>query len=154
MNPYGILRGGLLLLITVHDLLLLLDSNKVQITEGEVGRGAEIEETLDYVYRQLGQLRIIADLPKSHVPTEPVLNSALDVKSAVMMYVAVNLSHQCNRFGIAGILSTAFPNNHQEKLASLYFSVTKRSSRLGLDLRSRFSHSILLSQLLGIISAS
>jgi hypothetical protein len=73
-----------------------------QITDDEVGRVADIDKTLDYVYRQLGQLRIIKNLPKSEVPSEALVNSALDVKSAVVMYIAVHLSHQCNRLGIGG----------------------------------------------------
>ena len=73
-----------------------------QITDSEVGRGADIDKTLDYVYRQLGQLRVIESLPKSKVPSEALVNSALDVKSAVMMYIAVHLSHQYIRLGIGG----------------------------------------------------
>jgi hypothetical protein len=63
---------------------------------------AEINRTLDHVYRQLGQLQVIADLPEAGVPSNAVTNSALDVKSAVMIYVAMQLSHECNRLGIGG----------------------------------------------------
>ena len=82
----------------------------------------------NYVYRQLGQLGIIPGLPMSQVPTEPVINSALDVKSAVMTYVAVNLSHQYNRVGVAGRSLTDFILI-TIRLAPLYFWVTKRSNR-------------------------
>lgn len=30
-------------------------------------------------------------------------NRSLDVKSAVIIYIAVHLSHECTRFGIGGI---------------------------------------------------
>jgi len=95
-----------------------------QITDGEVGRGEEIQSTLDYVHRQLGQLHVIASLPNSDVPSEALVNSALDVKSAVMTYVAVHLSHQCNRLGIGGNFQRNTSIWSQGKLPQLCFEET------------------------------
>ena len=67
-------------------------------------RKLEIEETLDYIYRQLGRLNVIYELPKAGISSNPLKNRSLDVKSAVMMYIAVHLSHECNRLGVGGTL--------------------------------------------------
>jgi hypothetical protein len=66
---------------------------------------AEVERTLDYIYRQLGQLGIIRDLPDCGVSETALQNRALDVKSTVMIYIAVHLSHECNALGTIGIFA-------------------------------------------------
>jgi hypothetical protein len=62
----------------------------------------DIEKTLDYIYRQLGQLRIINDLPNCGVPAQELRNRALDVKSGVMLYIAVHLAYELNHTSIGG----------------------------------------------------
>lgn len=57
---------------------------------------------LDYIHYQIGQLYVINDLPNSKVPSEAVINRALDVKTAVINHVAAHISHQTGRFGISG----------------------------------------------------
>jgi hypothetical protein len=73
-----------------------------EIADDEFALKAEIEKALDYIYYQLGQLYVIHDLPVSSVPSEALINRALNVKSAVLTYIATHLSHDCNRLGIGG----------------------------------------------------
>jgi len=58
---------------------------------------------LDYMYRHLGQLAVVDDLPDIMVPSIPLSNRALDVKSAALIYLAVHIRHQGNRLGITGM---------------------------------------------------
>jgi phosphoribosylamine-glycine ligase len=75
----------------------------------------EIEETLDYIYRQLGRLRVLNNLPKIETSSEALENRSRDVKSAAMVYIAVNLSHQCNKLGIGGkVVATVFLGDQTE----------------------------------------
>ena len=98
LNPYGVLAAGLLTLITVS-LPSITPCLNVQIADKEISLKAEIEESLDYIHRQLGRLRVLDNLPRS---SEPLENRSRDVKSAAMVDVTVNLAHQYNRLGIPG----------------------------------------------------
>ena len=82
-----------------------------KIADREIHLKTEIEDTLDYIYRQLGRLHVLNGLPQSEIPSEALENRSRDVKSAAMVYIAVNLSHQCNRLGIGG----EKPSNHHAK---------------------------------------
>jgi hypothetical protein len=66
----------------------------------------EIETRLDYISRQLEQLRIVERLPHSDVSAQALINSAMDVQSAVMNYIAIQIRHQSGSFGIVGIPKT------------------------------------------------
>lgn len=74
-----------------------------KIADGELGRGAEIEGQLDYISRQLGQLDLTKELPKAGVPPEHLMNCAMEVRSAVMIYLAVLIRHESKRGGVMGI---------------------------------------------------
>ena len=73
-----------------------------KIAEKEIDSKTEVSDTLDYIYRQLGRLRMLNQLPKNEISSDALENRRRDVKSAVMRYIAVNLSHQCNRLGLGG----------------------------------------------------
>ena len=73
-----------------------------KIAEKEINSKTEVGNTLDYIYRQLGRLRVLNQLPKSEISSDALENRSRDVKSAVMRYIAINLSHQCNRLGLGG----------------------------------------------------
>lgn len=83
------------MLAQVHSFVCLL----IQIVDGEL----ETETQLDYISRQLEQLRIVERLPQSDVSAQALINSAMDVQSAVMNYIAVQIRHQSTAFGIVGI---------------------------------------------------
>jgi hypothetical protein len=76
-----------------------------QIADREIARREEIEKTLDYIHRQLGQLEVTAHFPDALTPTTAVINRALDVKSAVLVYISVHIRHESNTLGIVGICS-------------------------------------------------
>ena len=75
----------------------------LKIADRELAMKAEVEKTLDYIYRQLGQLRVVNDLPDTGVTSEPLMNRALDVRSAVMTYIAIHIRHDYNPLGIGGM---------------------------------------------------
>ena len=57
---------------------------------------------LDYIDRQLQQLRIVQDLPENSVSPDVLVNRAMDVRSASMNYVAVHIHHESQTYGTAG----------------------------------------------------
>ena len=67
-----------------------------------MARKAEIMKRLDYISRRLGQLDIIRNLPDTEVLSEELINSALDVQSASMIYLTVHVRYSSSHFGIAG----------------------------------------------------
>jgi hypothetical protein len=77
-----------------------------KMAEREIKRKEEIEKTLDYIYRQLGQLTGIQSLPDSVVPPQALINRATDVKSAVLVYVAVHIRYEGIRCGIIGMYAS------------------------------------------------
>jgi hypothetical protein len=76
------------------------------MVDREVSRKNEIGLALDYINRQLGQLKVITELPDSGVPPITLINRAVDVKSAALTYIAVRIHHQSGRFGTLGISHT------------------------------------------------
>ena len=74
----------------------------MKIAEKEINSKTEVANTLDYIYRQLGRLRVLNRLPRSDMSSNTLENRSRDVKSAIMHHIAINLSHQCNRLGLGG----------------------------------------------------
>lgn len=60
---------------------------------------------LDYISRQLGQLDIVQRLPDTGVPSDQLVNRAMDVLSASLKYLAVHIDRESARLGIIGNLS-------------------------------------------------
>jgi hypothetical protein len=72
------------------------------MADREVGRKKEIESQLDFISRQLGQLQITETLPTSAISSQALINSAMDVRSAVMQYLAVQIRHESYALGLLG----------------------------------------------------
>lgn len=77
----------------------------MQIAENVVARKEEFEKTLNYMYQQLEQLEILDILPDDLEQRESVINRAMDVRSASMLYLAVNIRFQTTPLGDLGKMS-------------------------------------------------
>jgi hypothetical protein len=75
----------------------------VKIADHEIARATEIESELDYISRQLGQLEVTEELPNAGVPSHHLINSAMEVHSAVMIYLAVLIRYESKAGGIVGM---------------------------------------------------
>ena len=91
MNPYGLVCGGLLLLIT--------------IAEKEVRRKTEVDKMLKYMYQQFEELEILEELPKDLKRCEFIFTRAMDIRSAFMDYLAINIRHKATTLGVVGKIS-------------------------------------------------
>lgn len=58
-------------------------------------------KTLNYIHWQLGKLKVVDELPENDVCPKTLLNRMLDVKSAVLTYIAMHICHKGNPFGLA-----------------------------------------------------
>ena len=76
--------------------------SKIQIAESETARKSEFETTLDYMCQQLEQLAIIDSLPEDLGQLECIVNRAMDVRSAFMIYLATHISHETTPLGNLG----------------------------------------------------
>lgn len=79
----------------------------ITIADREISRRHEIEKNLEYISRQLGQLRVIKELPDIDIPSGPVVNRAIDVLSSSLNYVAVHIRYESNLLGIMGSQSVS-----------------------------------------------
>lgn len=74
-----------------------------QFADREVQRRAETEKKIDYISRQLGRLEIITQLPDADFRTDELVNRAVDVLSASLNYIAVNVRYESSRLGTFGM---------------------------------------------------
>jgi hypothetical protein len=74
----------------------------MQIAEKEVARKNELEKNLDFICQQLEQLEIVDVLPDDLQQREILVNRAMDVRSASMSYLAVNIRHDATPLGSIG----------------------------------------------------
>ena len=91
-----------------------------KIADREISRRKEIETQLDFISRQLGQLQIITALPATTVPSHTLVNSAMDVRSAVMGYLAVQIRHESIALGIVGRHSQRFRVEYLGKVVTTF----------------------------------
>ena len=89
----------------------------MKIADRELERAAEIENRLDYISRQLGQLQILETLPNVNVPSQNLVNSALEVRAAVMRYLAVMIRYESKASGVMGIIKVFGANLCSGKVA-------------------------------------
>jgi len=101
MNPYGMLCTGLLILINVLPSLLFLLNAK--IAEKEARRASEYSTTLEFMCQQLQQLDILDALPDNIEHRDLLLNRAMDVRSAFMLYLAAHIQHGASSLGRLGM---------------------------------------------------
>jgi hypothetical protein len=59
---------------------------------------------LEYMCQQFEQLEIVHGLPENLQQRESVVNRAMDVRSACMVYLAAHISHDATLFGTLGML--------------------------------------------------
>ena len=133
LNPYGLVCGGLMLLITV---LMIFSCLMGKIADRELARKEEVENILLHIYRQLGELNVVTDLPNTDIPPTALINRALDVKSAVLTYLAVHICHESSRLGIIGIFSFFSPLFMLGNMASAIFKGTEDCDSARLELES------------------
>jgi hypothetical protein len=80
------------------------------VADRELSRREAVDETLDYISRQLGQLEIIKKLPSGFRPDQ-VINRATDVLSAAFCYLDVHIRREANHLGIIGKTSVLIFSN-------------------------------------------
>jgi hypothetical protein len=123
-----------------------------QMANREIARRKEIEDMLDYMYRQLEQLAVVNNLPNVVDPSKALLNRSLDVKSAVLVYLSVHIRHE-GELGIIGMSTVSLLEAYPEgNVAKAFFKGNKEcdDSRTGLEKAvqefnsslSNFGHSI------------
>jgi len=83
----------------------LLAKLTFELADREIDRAAEIEAHLDYISRQLGQLEVTEELPGAGVPSDHLINCAMEVRSAVMIYLAVLIRYESKVGGVMGMTS-------------------------------------------------
>jgi len=94
-----------MLLITVYAPSSL---NNLKLADRELSRRDEVTKMLEYIQRQLGQLNVLKDLPRTYNFSPTLENRALDVKSGVLTYIAVHICREGNQLGILGKFSVPF----------------------------------------------
>jgi hypothetical protein len=81
----------------------------LKIADREISRRDEVEKKLEYISQQLGQVEIIKQLPDiQNVQTDALVNRAMDVVSAALLFLAVHIRHESGRFGIIGTPKHSF----------------------------------------------
>ena len=84
----------------------MFDSLIIQIADKEIGRKEELERTLEHLSHQFAHLEMMKVLPGELEQREFVVNRALDVRSAAMMYLAVSIRHDTTPLGTPGTAPT------------------------------------------------
>jgi hypothetical protein len=54
------------------------------------------------MYNQLTRLDTITTLLNIEVPSDALINRAMDVRSSLMVFLAVHIRHEAVRFGLLG----------------------------------------------------
>ena len=80
----------------------MFDSLIIQIADKEIGRKEELGRTLEHLSHQFAHLEMMKVLPDELEQREFVVNRALDVRSAAMMYLAVSIRHDATPLGTPG----------------------------------------------------
>jgi hypothetical protein len=57
---------------------------------------------------QVGQLDVVDAIPLDIKSRDSIINRAMDVRSACMMYLGVHLKHEANRLGLMGMFLRFF----------------------------------------------
>jgi hypothetical protein len=73
-----------------------------QIANREFTRREEIETNLDYISRELARVKVSSNLAKRDVDCVGLGYRAMDVRSAVLSYLAVHIRRESKIFGIIG----------------------------------------------------
>jgi len=84
-------------------MLWLASKFNEEIADREVARASEIEDELDYISRQLGHLEVTEELPNAGVPSDHLINCAMEVHSTVMVYLAILIRYESKVGGVVGM---------------------------------------------------
>ena len=78
------------------------------MAEKEAARQKDLLFTLDYISQQLDQLAVLSVLPEDVIHRESIINRALDVHTASVLFLAVSIRHESTWGGIPGIISLKY----------------------------------------------
>ena len=67
-----------------------------------MARNNDLASTLDCISQQLDQLAVLTVLPEDVTKRESMINRALDVHSASLLFLAVSIRHDSTWGGIPG----------------------------------------------------
>jgi hypothetical protein len=73
-----------------------------QIAEKELRRKEELDQTLEFIAQLLEHLSVARSLPSDIEQRDSVINRAMDVRSACMVYLAINIRHNATAGGAVG----------------------------------------------------
>jgi hypothetical protein len=79
------------------------DPSNDKIAETEIARKEAFGRTLDHICQQLEQLAILDVLPNDLEQRDVIINRALDVRSAAMLFLAIAIRYEATSFGIPGM---------------------------------------------------
>ena len=74
----------------------------MQIAEKEIARKRELNATLEHLSKQFAHLELVNVLPDDLEQRDFIVNRALDVRSASMMYLAISIRHDATPLGTPG----------------------------------------------------
>jgi hypothetical protein len=74
---------------------------------------------LDFMVQQLDRLTIVESMPED-VDSAMVVNRALDVRSACLVYLALNIRHEATPLGTVGIMNQEFDLIHLGKVVKTF----------------------------------
>jgi hypothetical protein len=83
-----------------------------KIAEQESTRKETLRRELEHMWQILGQLEVIKSLPDD-VEHTSLTNRAIDVRSAMMLYLAVEIEHSDNPLGIVGVKPPIYEDNYR-----------------------------------------
>jgi hypothetical protein len=93
----------------------------MQIADKEIGRKEELLRNLDYLSQQFAHLELVNVLPDELEQREFVVNRALDVRSASMMYLAVGIRHDATPLGTPGIAPSHMHLHEVRQVVKTFF---------------------------------
>lgn len=77
---------------------------------------------LDYICQLLEQMAVLEVLPNDLEQREFVINRALDVRSAAMLYLATHIRDEATAFGIPGTPQSKAVSNIAGKIVKVFFA--------------------------------
>jgi hypothetical protein len=89
-----------LIMVAVHISFSLM----IQMVDKEIARKKELDKLLDFMCQQLELLKVIDRIPKDIKQLDVLINRALDVRSACMRFLALNIRHDATILGTPGTL--------------------------------------------------
>ena len=108
-----------------------------KIADRELSRTTAIERHLDFISRQLGHLQIVDTLPDVSISSQSLVNTAIDVRSAVLRYLAIQIRNESSRMGIVGIDEVYSANFRKSSNRSIIRGRGNPSSEKPRDLNSK-----------------